>query len=151
MSNGCFLTVEGKKALEEEKKNLLEEQRGVAKNLGKQRLKKNDCNSGFIADNRGLQTINRKIKKINRLLKEATVIDSEDIPNDCVAVGCEVVVCFPSGEEVDYVIGVKDPDKNNVISPEAPLGKEIIGCKEGDIITYFVNGKKKEVKIKNIK
>ena len=147
----CFLTVEGKKELEERKEKLLREQKECAKRLGKQRLKKHDCNSGFIADNRGLQTINRKIKKINELLEEATVINGEDIPKDCVGIGSEVTICFPSGEEVEYIIGVKDPNKNNVISSKAPLGKEIIGKERGEIVCYEVNGKKKEVKIKNIK
>ena len=145
-----YLSVEGKKELEERKNNLIEKRRQISRDVGRDKLKSDSSNTSFMSGTRELQRLRRKIEDINEILEDAEVIDIEELETDVVCPGCEVVICFPMGEVETYVVGVNDPDCNNRISLKSPLGKEIIGRKEGEVVQYSVNGKVREVKIKNI-
>ncbi len=145
-----YLSVEGKKKLKERKNNLIEKRRQISRDVGRDKLKSDSSNTSFMSGTRELQRLRRKIEDINEVLNSAEVINVEEIETDVVCPGCEVVICFPMGEVETYVVGVNDPDCNNRISLKSPLGKEIIGRKEGEVVQYSVNGKVREVKIKNI-
>ena len=146
----CYLSVEGKKRLKEEKKKLEEKRKKISKGVGTTKLKSDSSNTSFMSGTRELQRLRRKIEEINEILEDAEVIDIEELETDVVCPGCEVVICFPMGEVETYLVGVNDPDCNNRISLKSPLGKEIIGRKEGEVVQYSVNGKVREAKIKNI-
>jgi len=145
----CYLSVEGKKKLEKQKRELVEKQKKISKSVGSSRLKSDSCNNSFINGSRELQRIKRKIEDINEVLNDAEVIDVEELDTAEVCPGCEVIICFPAGETQKYVVGLDDPGVHS-ISLNAPLGKKIIGRKEGEIVEYEVRGEVKEVMIKNI-
>ena len=146
----CYVSVEGEKRLKEERKKLVEKRKKISKGVGTTKLKSDSSNTSFINETRELQRIKRKIEDINEVLNSAEVINVEEIETDVVCPGCEVIICFPMGQVQRYVVGLDDPDCSNKISLEAPLGKEIIGRKEGEVVQYSVNGKVREAKIKNI-
>ena len=145
-----YLSVEGKKKLKERKNNLIEKRRQISRDVGRDKLKSDSSNTSFMSGTRELQRLRRKIEDINEVLEDAEVIDIEELETDVVCPGCQVVVSFSMGDVETYVVGINDPDCNNSISLNAPLGKEIIGRKEGEVVQYSVNGKVREVKIKNI-
>ncbi|MGM0439376.1 MAG: GreA/GreB family elongation factor [Patescibacteria group bacterium] len=146
-----YLSVEGRKALMEEKERLLEKRKELRKKMKDSKPKRESSNTTFINGSRYLQRMSEKISEINDMLKNAEIINTEEIDTETVCPGCEVVICLPSGQEEKYVFALEDPEcSNRRISPDAPLGKVILGKKEGEIVEYRVNGEVKEVKIKNI-
>jgi len=75
------------------------------------------------------------------MLKNAKVIDEEDIKLDQVSIGCTVKVYDESyNEEVEYtIVGSAEADPmNNKISDESPIGKALLGKKVGDVVSVEV-------------
>ncbi|WP_312649524.1 transcription elongation factor GreA [Proteiniclasticum sp.] len=88
-----------------------------------------------------------KISQLENTLRNATVIDENDISYDVVSVGCKVKVYdFEFDEEVTYtLVGSTEADPMNFkISNESPVGSALIGHKVDDEVTAMVpNGTSK--------
>lgn len=54
---------------------------------------------------------------------------------------------YDDGEQEDLVLTLGNDDGDNSITLASPLGKSIYNQKYGEIVEYFVNGKKIQVKI----
>jgi transcription elongation factor GreA len=71
------------------------------------------------------------------MLKNAKVIDEDDIKTDQVSVGAKVkLLDMEYNEEVDYTIvgsTEADPAKSK-ISNESPVGKALMGKKKGEVV-----------------
>ncbi len=75
------------------------------------------------------------------MLKNASIIDENEVPKDVVSVGSIVKVKdYEFDEEVEYIIvGSAEADPmNNKISNESPVGRGLIGKKVGDVIEIAV-------------
>jgi len=75
------------------------------------------------------------------MLRNAQVIDEEDIAIDKVSVGCTVKVYDEDfKEEAEYtIVGSTEADPmNNKISDESPIGKALLGKKVGDTVSVEV-------------
>ena len=75
------------------------------------------------------------------MLKNASIVDENEVPKDVVSVGSIVKVKdYEFDEEVEYIIvGSAEADPmNNKISNESPVGNGLIGKKVGDIIEVTV-------------
>lgn len=88
-----------------------------------------------------------KISQLENTLRNATVIDENDISYDVVSVGCKVKVYdFEFDEEVTYtLVGSTEADPMNFkISNESPVGSALIGHKVDDeVIAQVPNGTSK--------
>ncbi|NFR47173.1 transcription elongation factor GreA [Clostridium botulinum] len=82
-----------------------------------------------------------RIIQLENMLKNASIVDENEVPKDVVSVGSIVKVKdYEFDEEVEYIIvGSAEADPmNNKISNESPVGHGLIGKKAGDIIEVAV-------------
>lgn len=84
-----------------------------------------------------------EVTKISDDLKKAKVIEAGDIRTDIVTIGTQTTVKTPEGESITYsILGPWEADSDkNVISYLSPLGKILIGKKQGDT-AELENGRK---------
>ena len=78
-----------------------------------------------------------RILQLENMLKNAVVVDENEIPKDVVSVGSIVKVKdYEFDEEVEYImVGSAEADPMNFkISNESPVGKSLIGKKVGDVV-----------------
>ena len=94
-----------------------------------------------------------KIVKLENMLKNAKVIDEDEIDTSKVAVGTKVkILDIDFEEEMVYeIVGSTEasPDTNK-ISDESPLGRAIIGAKPDEIVTVTAPNGDYQVKILSI-
>ncbi|WP_406541911.1 transcription elongation factor GreA [Clostridium ljungdahlii] len=82
-----------------------------------------------------------RIVQLENMLKNATIVDEEEIPPGVVGIGSIVKVRdYDFNEEVEYlIVGSAEADSiNNKISNESPVGKGLVGKKAGDIVEVQV-------------
>ena len=94
-----------------------------------------------------------KIIQLENMLRNAQVVDEEDLPKDVVAVGTIVKVKdYDFDEEVEYlIVGSAEADPMNFkISNESPVGAALIGKKVGDEVDVVVPGGINKFKILSI-
>ena len=78
-----------------------------------------------------------RIIQLENMLKNAVVVDENEIPKDKVSVGSIVkVMDYEFDEEVEYtIVGSAEADPMNFkISNESPVGSALIGKKVGDVV-----------------
>ncbi len=94
-----------------------------------------------------------KIVKLENMLKNAKVIDEDEIDTSKVVVGTKVkILDIDFEEEMVYeIVGSTEasPDANK-ISDESPLGRAIIGAKPDEIVTVTAPNGEYKVKILSI-
>ncbi|MCL2088782.1 MAG: transcription elongation factor GreA [Oscillospiraceae bacterium] len=97
--------------------------------------------------------VENRIATIESLLKNAKVIDQEDIDTDVVSIGSIIKVEDIEFDEIVtyHIVGSTevDPDKNK-ISDESPVGKALIGHKVDDLVEVDVPSGKISFKILEI-
>ena len=94
-----------------------------------------------------------KIVKLEKMLKNAKIIDEDEISTDVVSVGIKVkVLDIDMEEEETYsLVGSEEADPmNNKISDESPVGRALIGAKAGDVVTVNAPNGDFEMKILEI-
>lgn len=82
-----------------------------------------------------------RILQLENMLKNAVVVDENEIPKDKVSVGSIVkVMDYDFDEEVEYtIVGSAEADPMNFrISNESPVGSALVGKKVGDVIEVIV-------------
>ncbi|KHO61928.1 transcription elongation factor GreA [Thermoanaerobacter sp. YS13] len=139
MSKPVILTYEGLKKLEEELEYLKTVKRAEVAEKIKQARAFGDLseNSEYDEAKNEQAFIEGRIATIEAMLKNAKVIDEDDIKLDQVSIGCTVKVYDESyNEEVEYtIVGSAEADPmNNKISDESPIGKALLGKKVGDVV-----------------
>ena len=82
-----------------------------------------------------------RIVQIEKMLKNAKVIDEDDVTTDAVSLGSKVTVLdMENKEEIEYII-VGSTEANPMelkISDESPIGNALMGKKVGDILKVTV-------------
>jgi transcription elongation factor GreA len=78
-----------------------------------------------------------RIKELERLLSAAKVIDEPTTRADFVRMGSHIKVVDGEGdEETYYLVGSHEADpRKGLISNESPIGRALIGKREGDEVT----------------
>lgn len=137
MSDKIPMTIEGKRLLEEEMKNLLTVERPkviaaieFARSLGDL-----SENADYSAAKERQGFIEGRIQEINAKFAMAEVIDTAAIKSDKVVFGATVEIeDQDSGATLTYkIVGVDEADvKKNKIGVTAPLARSLIGKKVGD-------------------
>lgn len=150
-----FLTYEGLKERERELEYLKTEKRKEISEKIKVALGFGDLseNAEYDEAKNEQAEVELKIVKLEKMLKNAKIIDDEDISTDVVSMGIKVKVLDIDMEEEDeyYIVGSEEADPmENKISDESPVGKALIGAKVGDIVTVEAPNGSFEMKILEI-
>lgn len=100
------------------------------------------------------QAVNEgRIYELETKLASARIIESENISNDKVYVGAKVrLIDSESGEEIDYMLVTEDEANfaEGKISISSPVGKALLGRKEGEIVNIRVPSGTLKYKVKSI-
>lgn len=138
-----FLTYEGLKKLEEELERLKGEKRREIAERIRQALAFGDISENSEYDEaKNDQAKNElRIVQLENMLKNATVIDEDEIDTNSVRLGTRVKVYdMDFDEEVEYyIVGSTEADPlEQKISNDSPVGRALMGKKPGDIVTVQV-------------
>ncbi len=138
-----ILTQEGLKKLEDE----LEFLKSVKRREVAERIKV-AIGYGDISENSEYEDakneqafIEGRVITLEKLLRNARIINNDDINTDSVGVGATVTVeDVEFGDTVEYlIVGTAESDPlNNKISNESPVGKAILGKQRGAIVDVNV-------------
>mgnify|MGYP000094016364 FL=1 len=138
-----ILTYEGLKRLERELETLKSVKRREGADKIRQALNFGDLteNSEYDEAKNEQAQLESKIAKLESLLKNAKIIDEEEVSTDVVGLGSKVKLKdLDFDEEVEYtIVGSTEADPGKLkISNESPVGKALIGHKKGDIVEVEV-------------
>ena len=138
-----FLTMEGLKKLEDELDELKTVRRKEIAERIKEALAFGDIseNAEYDEAKNEQAQLEERIAKLEALLRNAKIIDEEDISTDNVSIGSRVKVKdLEYDEEIEYtIVGSAEADPyEGKISNESPVGKALIGGKLGDTVEVKV-------------
>lgn len=134
-----ILTYHGLKSLEDELQHLkLVKRKEIAQKI-KEAREQGDLseNAEYDAAKDEQGEIESRIAEIDKILKNAEVIDEDEVDLSTVSIGCKVLLYdMEFEEEVDYaIVGSTEADPlKGKISDESPVGEKLIGSKKGDIV-----------------
>ena len=97
--------------------------------------------------------VESQIAELEETLKHVRVVSAEELKTDTVMVGSHVKVYDYSFEEemVYHIVGSNESDPlNGMISDQSPIGRAIIGTKEGDIVSITIPSGEMRLKILSI-
>ena len=150
-----ILTYTGLKALENELEELkVVKRKEVAVKIREAR-EQGDLseNAEYDAAKDEQRDIETRIEEIEKILKNADVVDEEEVDLDKISVGCTVLLYdVEFEEEVEYKI-VGSTEANSLsgkISNESPLGKALLGKSVGDEIVVEAQAGTMEYKVLKI-
>ena len=138
-----FLTREGFDKLENE----LEESKIVKRKEVAERIRQ-ALDFGDISENSEYDQakneqakLEERIAKVESILRNAKLIEDEEISTEIVGIGSKVVVLdIEYDEEMEYVIvgSAEANPMNGKISNESPVGRALLGSKAGQIVDVNV-------------
>ncbi|NLM49764.1 MAG: transcription elongation factor GreA [Clostridiaceae bacterium] len=156
MPKEILISHERLKALQEELEILKTKTRKDVAEKIKQALSFGDLseNSEYDEAKNEQAEVENRILEIENTLKNARIIDQDDIDTTIVSIGSKVLLLdLTYNEEVTYtIVGSLEADPlNNKISNESPVGKALLGYKVNDEVTVSVpSGSELKFKILDI-
>lgn len=134
-----LLTYKGLKELEDELQELKVVKRKEVAQKIKEARDQGDVseNAEYDAAKDEQRDIEARIEELEKILKNAEVIDEDEVDLDKINVGCTVSLYdVEFDEKVTYqIVGSTEANiLNNKISNESPIGKALIGAKIGQTI-----------------
>lgn len=135
-----ILTYEGLKKLENELEDLKVYRRQEVAQKIKEAREQGDLseNAEYDAAKDEQREIEARIEELEKILKNAEVIDEDEVELDKIRVGCKVKVYdCEFDEELEFKI-VGSTEANSLagkISNESPVGMALLGRKAGDLVT----------------
>jgi len=138
-----FLTVEGLKKIEDESDHLKAVKRKEVAERIKQALAFGDIseNSEYDEAKNEQAQLEDRIAKLERMLRNARIIDEDDIPVEKVGIGSKVTVKDLEYDEVLHytIVGSAEAEPYEArISNESPVGRTLLGRKKGEIVEVQV-------------
>jgi len=154
MNEQPYLTAEGAARLKAELADL----KGPARNEIAKRLR-NAIQQGDLSENADYHKakedqsfLEGRIQELEYLMKNAIIVEEHTGVIEEVAVGARVTVQeedFP--EETYYLVGAKEADpRNGKISNDSPIGRALMGKREGDVVMADTPGGTVTLKILKI-
>jgi len=154
MSEQPYLTAEGAKKLKEELVQLT----GPARNEIAKRLR-HAISQGDLSENADYHKakedqafLEGRIQELDYLLKNAIIVEKNHEKYEVVDVGAQVTI-----QEEDYppdsyaIVGAKEADpRNGKISNESPIGRALMGHREGEVVEATTPGGTIRLKILKI-
>ena len=135
-----ILTSEGLKKLEDELDDLIVVKRKEVAQKIKEAREQGDLseNAEYDAAKDEQRDIEARIEEIEKILKNAEIVDEDEVNLDTINIGCQVkILDCEFDEELTYKI-VGSTEANSLkgkISNESPVGKALIGKKVGDLVS----------------
>ena len=134
-----IMTYAGLKKLQDELQDLKVNQRREIAQKIKEAREQGDLseNAEYDAAKDEQRDIEARIEQIEQILKNAEVVDEDEVDLDVVNIGCLVrVIDIEYNEEEEYkLVGSSEASSlQNKISNESPFGKALIGAKVGDVV-----------------
>ena len=134
-----IMTYAGLKKLQDELQDLKVNQRREIAQKIKEAREQGDLseNAEYDAAKDEQRDIEARIDQIEQILKNAEVVDEDEVDLDVVNIGCLVrVLDIEYNEEEEYkLVGSSEASSlQNKISNESPFGKALIGAKVGDVV-----------------
>lgn len=135
-----ILTYEGLRKYEDELHDLKVVKRQEVAQKIKEAREQGDLseNAEYDAAKDEQRDIEARIEELEKILKNAEVVDEEEVDLDKISVGCQVkILDIEFDEELEYKV-VGSTEANSLtgrISNESPVGKAIMGASVGDIVT----------------
>ena len=135
-----ILTYEGLKKLEDELEDLKVNQRKAVAAKIKEAREQGDLseNAEYDAAKDEQREIEARIEEITAILKNADIVDEDEVDLNRISIGCRVkVLDIEYKEELEFkIVGSTEANSlNGKISNEAPLGKALIGAKVGQKVS----------------
>ena len=137
--NRVVLTPDGKRKLEEELNELKVVRRvEVAQDI-KTALSFGDLseNAEYDEAKNAQARLEGRVRDIEEMLRNATIVDDDDLPTDTVGVGSRVRVFDLEYEEEDIytVVGATEAEPAKLfVSTESPIGDALLGARVGDVV-----------------
>ena len=134
-----ILTSEGLKKLENELDELIVVKRKEVAQKIKEAREQGDLseNAEYDAAKDEQRDIEARIEEIEKILKNAEIVDEDEVSLDTINIGCQIkILDLEFDEELTYKI-VGSTEANSLkgkISNESPVGKALIGKKVGDLV-----------------
>lgn len=134
-----ILTYEGLKKYEEELEDLkVNKRRENAEKLKEARAQGDlSENAEYDAAKDEQRDIQARIEELEKILKNAEVVDEEEVDLERINIGCMVKIHdVKYKEDLEYkIVGSTEADSlNGKISNESPVGRALIGAKVGDTV-----------------
>lgn len=134
-----IMTYAGLKKLQDELQDLKVNQRREIAQKIKEAREQGDLseNAEYDAAKDEQRDIEARIEQIEQILKNAEVVDEDEVDLDVVNIGCLVhVLDIEYNEEEEYkLVGSSEASSlQNKISNESPFGKALIGAKVGEVV-----------------
>ena len=139
MDKKNILTYEGLKKLEDELQDLKVVKRKEVAQKIKEAREQGDLseNAEYDAAKDEQRDIEARIEELEKILKNAEVVDEEEVDLDKINIGCKITILdMEEAEELEYKI-VGSTEANSLkgkISNESPVGRALMGKKIGDIV-----------------
>ena len=155
MSKQILLTTEGLKNLESELEELKVVKRKEIAEKIKVALSFGDLseNSEYDEAKNEQAKVESQIAELEETLKHVRVVSAKELKTDTVTVGSHVKVYDYSLEEEQtyHIVGSNESDPlNGLISDQSPIGKAIIGTKQGDVVSITIPSGEMRLKIVSI-
>jgi len=152
------LTYEGLKKMEVELEELKTVKRKEVAEKIKEARGQGDLseNAEYDAAKEEQGEIESRIVVLEKMLRNAEVIDDDEVSEDIISVGCKVKIWDAEfDEEVEYaIVGSAEADPmslvNGKISNESPVGQGLLGHKVGDSVSIETPGGIVEFKVISI-
>ena len=134
-----LLTYVGLKKLEDELHDLKVVKRKEVAEKIKEAREQGDLseNAEYDAAKDEQRDIEARIEEIEKILKNAEVVVEDEVDDGKISVGCKVqVLDMEYDEEMEFQL-VGSTEANSLqgkISNESPVGKALIGAKQGDVV-----------------
>ena len=134
-----ILTYEGLKSYESELEELKVNKRQEVAQKIKEAREQGDLseNAEYDAAKDEQRDIEARIEELEKLLKNAEVVDEDEVDLDKISIGCKVkILDVEFDEELEYKI-VGSTEANSLkgkISNESPVGSALMGHKVGDVV-----------------
>ena len=151
MGEGPYLTSEGAERLRIELANLKGPEREALSKRLRFAIQQGDLseNADYHKAKEDQAFLEGRIQELEYLLKNATIIEAASGEREVVEVGATVTVQeedYPA--ETYYIVGAKEADpRNGRISNESPIGRVLIGARQGDVVTAETPGGQVHLKI----
>jgi len=151
-----ILTYNGLKAMEEELQNLkVVKRKEIAEQIKEARAQGDlSENAEYDAAKDEQGEIEARIAELDKILKNAEVVDEDEVDLSTISIGCKVLLYdLEFEEEVDYaIVGSTEADPlHGKLSDESPVGSKLIGAKEGEVVEVTTpNGSSVKFKVLEI-
>lgn len=99
-------------------------------------------NAEYISAKEQLRNIDKRLRFLEKIINNTTVIETTKIPHDKVNLGSKVtLINLENDEEKEYIIvGTYETNPSkNMISNISPLGRALLGKKEGEEFEFSIN------------